>query len=145
LRIYFQRAGTLLTAAIEAAPRPARLGQFGIYIHLIMVAGILATGVGNALVIDHPHGRLDPVWLAVIFGGPALFLAGRSTLEYEVFARVSRSRLIGLLALAALAPAMVLLPPVLASTTAAVVVAAVAVRDAMREWKRPPEAPSPPD
>jgi low temperature requirement protein LtrA len=143
-RIYFHRAGTVLPAAIKAAPRPAHLGQSEFYTHLVMVAGIVATSVGHALVIDHPLGHLDPTWLAIIFGGPALFLAGRSQLEYQVFGRVSRPRVIALLALAALAPAMVPLPPLIAISTAAVVLAAVAVRDTMRVWKRPPEAPSPP-
>jgi low temperature requirement protein LtrA len=106
-RIYFHRAGAVLPAAIEAAPRPDRLAKSAYYTQLVMVTGILATGVGHALVIDQPRGHQDPLWLAVILGGPALFLAGRSGLEYEVFARVSASRVIGLLALAALTPAMV--------------------------------------
>lgn len=75
------------------------------------------------------------MWLAVIFGGPALFLAGRSRLEYEVFARVSASRVIGLLALAALVPVMLRRPPLMATGAAAVVLAAVAMRDAVRERK----------
>ncbi|SCG73037.1 low temperature requirement protein A [Micromonospora inositola] len=142
-RIYFHRAGIVLPAVLEAAPRPARLGQSGTYTHLVMVTGILTTGVGHALVIDQPLER-DPTWLAVIFGGPALFLAGRSRLEYDVFARVSASRVVGLLALAALTPAMLRLPPTIPASTAAIVLAGVAVRDAIREWKHPREEPSPP-
>jgi hypothetical protein len=61
-----------------------------------------------------------------------------------VFARVSWSRVIGLLALAVLAPAMVPLPPLWAGATATVVLTGVALGDAMRARKRPPEAPSPP-
>jgi hypothetical protein len=40
-----------------------------------------------------------------------LFLAGRALLEYIVFNRVSKSRVIGLLALACLAPSMLLAQP----------------------------------
>jgi low temperature requirement protein LtrA len=144
LRIYFHRAGAVLPTAIEAAPRPARLGRSGVYAHLAMVTGILATGVGNALVIHHPLGDLDPAWLAIIFGGPALFLAGRSRLEYDVFARVSASRLIGLLALAALGVAMIRLPPLIATSSAGTVLAAIAGWDAIRERKHPVEEPMPP-
>ncbi|SCL14461.1 Low temperature requirement protein LtrA [Micromonospora rhizosphaerae] len=122
-RIYFHRAGTVFPAAIEAAPHPDRLVKSGYYTHLVMVTGILATGVGYALVIDQPRGHQDPLWLAVILGGPALFLAGRSRLEYEVFARVSPSRVIGLLTLVALTPAMVGRAPVIVATAAAVVLA----------------------
>ncbi|WP_406077144.1 low temperature requirement protein A [Micromonospora sp. NBC_00858] len=143
-RIYFHRAGAVLPAAIEAIPRPARLGRSAFHTHLVIVTGILATGVGHALVIHHPVGNEDPLWLAVILGGPALFLAGRSGLEYEVFARVSPSRPIGLLALAALAPVMVLLPPLIATSTAATVLAGVAAWDTIREREHPGEEPSPP-
>ncbi|WP_328424213.1 low temperature requirement protein A [Micromonospora sp. NBC_00389] len=143
-RIYFHRAGAVLPAAIEAIPRPARLGRSAFHTHLVIVTGILATGVGHALVIHHPVGNEDPLWLAVILGGPALFLAGRSGLEYEVFARVSPSRPIGLLALAALAPVMVRLPPLIATSTAATVLAGVAAWDTIREREHPGEEPSPP-
>jgi low temperature requirement protein LtrA len=142
-RIYFYRAGQVLADAIATSSRPAGFKLSAPYTQLVMVGGILATGVGSELVIEHPREHLDPAWLAVIFGGPALFLAGRSRFEYEVFARVSWSRVIGLLALAVLAPAMVPLPPLWAGATATVVLAGVALGDAMRARKRPPEAPSP--
>ncbi|GAB3183738.1 low temperature requirement protein LtrA [Micromonospora palomenae] len=144
-RIYFHRAGAVLPAAIEAIPSPARLGRSAFHTHLIIVTGILATGVGHALVIHHPVLHEDPLWLAVILGGPALFLAGRTRLEYEVFARVSASRVVGLLALAALAPVMVRLPPLVATSTATTVLAGIAAWDAIRERKHPGEAPSPPE
>ncbi|MEH0829669.1 low temperature requirement protein A [Micromonospora sp. CPCC 205739] len=144
-RIYFHRAGAVLPAAIEAIPSPARFGRSAFHSHLVIVTGILATGVGHALVIHHPVGHEDPLWLAVILGGPALFLAGRSRLEYEVFTRVSASRVIGLLALAALAPVLVRLPPLIGTSTAATVLAGVAAWDTLREHKHPGEAPSPPE
>ena len=143
-RIYFYRAGQVLAEAIATSSRPAGFKLSAPYTQLVMVSGILATGVGSELVIAHPLEHLDPAWLAVILGGPALFLAGRSRFEYEVFGRVSRSRVIGLLALAVLSPAMVPLPPLMVATVATVVLTGVALGDAMRARKRPPEAPSPP-
>ncbi|GAB3369124.1 low temperature requirement protein A [Micromonospora halotolerans] len=143
-RIYFHRAGALFAAAIEVAARPDKLGKSGYYTQLVIVTGILAAGVGNALVIREPRGRQDPLWLAVILGGPGLFLAGRSRMEYEVFSRLSPSRVIGLVALAAATPALLHRSPVLAAAAATVVLAGVAVWDAMRERRNPAEAPSPP-
>ncbi|MER7458010.1 low temperature requirement protein A [Micromonospora sp. NPDC126480] len=67
-----------------------------------MVAGIVTIAVGDELVIPHPLGHTDPAWIAVILGGPALFLAGRATFEYAVFGRTSPPRVIGALALIAL-------------------------------------------
>lgn len=80
----------------------------------------------------------------IILGGPSLFVAGRAFFEYQVFRRVSRDRLIGLLVLAALAPAVLLVPPLLAALAATAVLAGIAIADAVRARGHPPETPSPP-
>jgi low temperature requirement protein LtrA len=143
-RIYIYRAGELLAAAIGASSDPTRIGRSASYAHLVMVAGIVVIAAGEELVVAHPSGHLQPAWIALILGGPALFVAGRASLEYAVFSRVSKDRLIGLLVLAALAPAMLLVPPLVAAATATAVLAGIAVADATRAWGHPREAPSPP-
>jgi len=143
-RIYFFRAGELIATAIAAAPDPPRLGRSAAYTHLFMLAGTVATAVGYRLVIAHPFGPTDPTWIGVILGGPALFLLGRGGFEYAVFARVSRSRLIGALVLAILSPAMIRLPPLMVAVTASLVLLGIAVTDAARARRRPLEQPSPP-
>jgi low temperature requirement protein LtrA len=142
-RIYIYRAGEVLGAAIAAAPDPLRVAISALYAHPVMIAGLVAVSVGDGLVITHPAGHTKPAWIAVIFGGPALFLAGRAILEYAVFSRVSRDRVIGVLVLAAVSPAMVLVPPPLAALTAAVVLAGIAVADTARARRHPGEPPSP--
>lgn len=143
-RIYIYRAGELLAAAIAAAPDPLRVGVSTVYSHLAMVAGIVATAVGYELVIAHPFGHTQPAWIAVILGGPALFLAGRALLEYTVFGRVSRDRPIGLLVLGALTPAMLHVSPLMVAIAATAVLAGIAIADATRARGHPPEPPSPP-
>ncbi|WP_446211502.1 low temperature requirement protein A [Micromonospora sp. IBSANI012] len=143
-RIYIYRAGEVLPAVIAAAPAPHRRARSAAVAHLIMVAGIVATSVGVELVIAHPFGHTKPAWIAVILGGPALFVAGRAVFEYQVFKRVSRDRLVGLLVLAALTPAALLMPPLLAALAATAVLAGIAIADAARARKHPPEPPSPP-
>jgi low temperature requirement protein LtrA len=142
-RIYIYRAGQLLGAAIEAARQPGRLAVWSSGAHLLMVAGIVFIAVGAELVIGHPLGNREPVWNGVILSGPALFLAGRALFEYGVFGRVSRSRLIGVLVLAVLAPATILGPPLAAAAVATLVLAGIAVSDAARTRGRPPEHPAP--
>ncbi|WP_328422764.1 low temperature requirement protein A [Micromonospora sp. NBC_00389] len=143
-RIYIYRAGELLSAAIAAAADPARLARSASIAHLVMVAGIVVTAAGNELVIAHPFGHTQPAWIAVILGGPALFLAGRARFEYAVFGRVSRDRPIGLLVLAALTPAMLHVPPLLVALAATAVLAGIAISDTTRARGHPPEQPSPP-
>jgi low temperature requirement protein LtrA len=141
-RIYIFRAGEVLAAAIAAAPDPVRLARSTSYAHLVMVAGVVVTAVGAELVIAHPLGHPQPAWIAVILGGPALFVAGRVGFEYAVFARVSRDRPIGLLVLAALAPVMLLAPPLLVAGTATAVLTGIAVADTTGARRRPSEPPS---
>lgn len=142
-RIYFGHSGEALAPGVIGHPRRGRIVEFGIYTHLVLVAGIVATAVGYELVIEHPSGHLDPAWLATILGGPALFLAGRAFGEYTVLRRSHLSRLVGLLALAALAPALVRLSPLASGIAAAGVLAGVVVADTVRVWRRPGEPPSP--
>jgi low temperature requirement protein LtrA len=75
----------------------------------------------------------------MILGGPAVFLAGRARFEYEVFARVSRSRIAAIVALLALVPVMVTRTPLASLGAAATVLLIVAVLDARRAWGVPPE------
>jgi low temperature requirement protein LtrA len=143
-RIYIYRAGQVLGAAIAAAPDPLRFGSTaGLYVHPVMVAGLVAISVGDELVIRHPAGHTQPAWIAVILGGPALFLAGRAILEYVVFSRVSLDRVIGIVVMAAVSPAMVFAPPLLAALAAAVILAGVTVTDSARGRRHPGEPPSP--
>ncbi|MEU5784275.1 low temperature requirement protein A [Micromonospora lupini] len=143
-RIYFHVAGRVQDAAVNHSRNAPRLATEMAFAHLVMIAGIVLTGVGFELFITEPRGHLPAAWLIAILGGPVLFLAGRSALEYQVFARVSRTRLAGLLALGLLVPVTIRLEPLTAGAAAAVVLAAVAVGDARRSRQRPAETPRPP-
>ncbi|MGW2625774.1 low temperature requirement protein A [Micromonospora taraxaci] len=143
-RIYVQRAGRILGEAVTKARHPATIGRSAADTHLVMVVGLAATAVGYELIIEHPLERIPGPWLALVLGGPALFLAGRSRLEYEVFARVSPSRWIALLTLAVSAVPLLFLPGVIATAVGALVLAAVVVADARRAHGAPPEPASPP-
>ncbi|GAB3066483.1 low temperature requirement protein A [Micromonospora schwarzwaldensis] len=144
-RIYVQRAGALLQSSIESSRDPGRLVRSAPYTHLIMVAGVAVTSAGAEAVIHHPTGNSGPGLIGVVLGGPALFMAGRARFEYEVFSRVSPSRLVALLVLAAAAPALVLAhgPPLGAAIIATLVLAGIATADIVRAHGRPPEPPSP--
>lgn len=144
-RVYFHQAGHLLPSAISAARHPGRFSRAMSFSHLFMIAGIVLTGVGYELSIAHPLGHTTPVWLYAMLGGPALFLAGRALFEYQVYARFSRYRISGLVMLGLLVPALLHVPPLVVSTSAAAVLAGVALADAFRSRGRTtPEQPTPP-
>ncbi|MER7892082.1 low temperature requirement protein A [Micromonospora sp. NPDC094482] len=143
-QIYFFRAGQLLGEAIGGARRPPQIGFAVAFTHLPMIAGIVLAGVGYELIVADPLGELEPAWLLAILGGPALFLIGRAPLEFQVFGRISRSRLAGLVALGALAPALLHVPPLAAGAVATGVLLGVAASDLRRARGREPEPAAPP-
>ena len=131
-RIYFYRAGFTLPLAITRAGNPIRKSVAVTGSHLLMIAGVVLAGAGFELYITDPLGRPEPNWSIAILGGPALFLAGRSLFELQVFARVSRSRPACLLALGLLIPATWYLPPLAGGAAAVLILAGVAGSDAWR-------------
>ena len=143
-RVYFYRAGLLLPLAITAARDPSRQAVAAALSHLIMISGVVLAGVGFELYINEPTGRPEPNWLVAILGGPALFLVGRAPFELQVFGRISLSRLIGLLTLGLLIPAVWQAPPLVAGAGATAVLAGIAVADARRARRREPEPAAPP-
>jgi low temperature requirement protein LtrA len=54
------------------------------YARLPIVAGIVATAVANNLLIAAPRQALDGVGVAMILGGPALYLLGESLLGWRM-------------------------------------------------------------
>ncbi|WP_435125625.1 low temperature requirement protein A [Micromonospora tulbaghiae] len=143
-RIYAYKAGDLFGTAIEQAKDPASLGRVAAGAHLLMIIGVVATAAGHELVQTHPIGHTFPSWLAVIIGGPALYLAGRALLERVVFNRVSRPRLIGIAVLLLLTLPLAFAPPLAAVAAAPAVLLGIAVADIRRAAGRLPEAPAPP-
>jgi low temperature requirement protein LtrA len=128
-RIYFHRVTELTSAASASARTPADLGRVAAYQHLLIVAGIVVSAVGDRLVLASPGTRAQPAWVATIAGGPALFVSGRALFEYTVFKRTSWTRPAGLAALAGAAPLVVLLPTLAAASVVDLVLLGIAVAD----------------
>ncbi|MEH1058513.1 low temperature requirement protein A [Micromonospora sp. CPCC 206171] len=142
-RIYFYRSGQILADAVATARDRLAAGRATGIAHGVMVIGIVTTAVGHEIVLTHPAGRPEPVWLAVLLGGPALFLYGRIRLERIVFDRLSLRRVVAIAALAAAAVPLWFGSPLAAAVVAALVLLGVALADARHAADRPPEAPSP--
>jgi low temperature requirement protein LtrA len=101
---------------------------------VVAIAGIIASAVGDELVIAHPYGHTETAWLLVIIGGPALFVAGQALIQLAVVGTVSRSSLVGLVAFAILAPTMASAPPLAAVIAATTVLLGCAAFDTARDW-----------
>jgi low temperature requirement protein LtrA len=110
---------------------PGRLGRSAYtYFHLPMVAGIIVAAVGDELTIAHPGGPTSAATAAAVLGGPALFLAGHFLFKWAVFGALSAPRLAAIVALAALVPVSLVVPPLALAGAATLILAAVVVYDA---------------
>jgi low temperature requirement protein LtrA len=105
----------------------SRLGQ---YTHLMMVAGMVATAAGADVVVADPNGTSGPRLVALVFGGPAVFLIGRTLFTYVIAGHLPLHR-VGWLVLLPLAPWAVAWPPVLLTVVATMVQGAIAAGDAL--------------
>ncbi|MCF0091901.1 low temperature requirement protein A [Micromonospora sp. MH99] len=131
-RIYFYRAGLLLTETFGRAGMPGQLGAVSGWTHLVIVLSVLVTAVGYELVIDHPYGQPRPGWLLFVVGGPTLFLVARMRLEYEIFGQASRPQIIGVAALLLVTPVLTRWAPMAGLSVVAGVLALVVLLGALR-------------
>jgi low temperature requirement protein LtrA len=92
--LYFGAAAEHSRAVMTASDDPGRLARDAYtYGHLPIVAGIIAAAVGDDLLIAHPHEALHGVGLAMVLGGPALYLLGESLFRWRMTASANPKRL----------------------------------------------------
>jgi low temperature requirement protein LtrA len=128
--IYFDRSAEAAADRIANAADPGRLGRSAYtFNHVPLVAGIIVSAVADELVVAHPHGHVTGGTVAVVLGGPALFVAGHALFKRAVFGNFTTARLLALAALAVLAPVSVLFSPL------ALAVLSLAVLGTLAGWE----------
>jgi low temperature requirement protein LtrA len=104
--LYFGATAEHARATLSTCDDPGRLARDAYtYLHLPIIAGIIATAVGNDLLIAEPRHALHGVALAMMLGGPALFLLGESCFRWRMIGTTSVTRV-------TLAGVLVLLVPI---------------------------------
>lgn len=102
--LYFGTSSKAAMAAITRSDDPGRIGAYFHYAHAILIAGVIASAVGNDLVLAHPNGRATMAQLTVLLAGPAIYLLGSVIYKRFVYGTLPRSHLVGVLMLAVLFP-----------------------------------------
>jgi low temperature requirement protein LtrA len=97
--LYFGISSRDATEAITHAEDPGRMGANFHYVHALLIAGIIATAVGNDLVMDHPAAAVTTVYATVMVAGPLIYLLGSALYKRVVYGRAPRSHLLGAAAL----------------------------------------------
>jgi low temperature requirement protein LtrA len=149
--IYFYRSAQGGRDVIAAATDPGRLGRSAYtYFHLPMVAGIIVTAVANELTIAHPEGHARQALVAVIVGGPILFVAGHALFKWTLSGRVYISRVVTIIVLGAVVPCSLAFPTLALAITVSLILVALAswetwtVRQTTRREHERVSEPTPP-
>jgi low temperature requirement protein LtrA len=97
------------------------------YLHVVFVAGIILSAVGDELVIAHPTEILPPYEVAAVAAGPAVYLLAHTLFGYRLTGSWYRSKVLGTLACVAVGFAGLFVPALaLAGTLIVVLVAVIA-------------------
>jgi low temperature requirement protein LtrA len=92
--LYFGALGEYSRSAMSDSEDPGRLARDAYtYLHLPIVAGIIATAVGAHLIIAEPGDPQHGVGLAMVLGGPALYLLGESLFQWRMNRGTNAKRL----------------------------------------------------
>ena len=125
--VYFDTSSKAGSHAISQAENPGQLGAYFHYVHVILVGAIIVCAVANELVIAHPDGHINNVTAAVLLLGPAIYLLANALYKRLVYRRFPLSHLLGLIALAVLAPIAYLTDLLMVNGLTTLIMVAVAV------------------
>lgn len=140
--LYFNYVSVIAARRLALAEDRTRLARDAYtYLHVLLVAGIVVSAVGDELVIQHPTEELPSEELIAVVAGPALYLLAHVALRLRMTGTISNKRLAGALACIAVgllgtaAPALVVAALLLAILIAVIVAEQVASarRDARGE------------
>ena len=125
--LYFDSVARFSKERLRAAGDRGRLARDAFtYLHLPIVAGIIASAVADEITIAHPGAELDWMGAAMVLGGPLLYLLGHQLFRLRMVGSVSRLRLVAIAGLALLVPFATALPALAAAAAATLVLCATA-------------------
>jgi low temperature requirement protein LtrA len=114
------------------------------YLHVVMVAGVIVTAVGDELVIAHPTEVLPAPEVAAVVAGPAIYLLAHALFRLRMAGSVSWRRLGGALACLAVGLIGLFVPAlVVAALLIAVLVAVIGAEYVAAARRRARGEPSP--
>jgi low temperature requirement protein LtrA len=129
--LYFGATAQDARVTISKHDNPGRVARDAYtYAHLPIVAGIIATAVASHLLITEPHEAPSGVGVAMILGGPALYLLGEALFGWRTTGAINGKRV-------AVAALLILLVPFGGEISVLVLsLVVVALLPALAVWER---------
>jgi low temperature requirement protein LtrA len=125
--VYFDTSSRAGSQAIEEAAEPGLMAAAFHYVHVVLIAGMIAAAAGDDLVILHPATRVGVTEAALLIGGPALYVIGNGLYKRVVYGWFPLSHWIGLALFALAAPLALHTDQLMAGTLTTGVMIVVAI------------------
>ena len=94
--LYFDGFRRIARRRLELASNPVQLARDAyMFLHVVLVAGVILSAVGDKYVIAHPTAVLADAEVAVVAAGPALYLLGQVLVRLRLTGWVYWERLAG--------------------------------------------------
>jgi low temperature requirement protein LtrA len=131
--LYFNYVATIAERRLElAANRTIVARDAYTYLHVVMIAGVILSAVGDELVIAHPTEMLSTAEILAVVGGPVLYLAAHVLFRWRIAGTFGLRRAVGMVAcVAAIAVGLVAPALVLGATLLAILVAVIGAEQYM--------------
>ena len=135
--LYFSLVATIAERRLALAENRTVLARDAYtYLHVVIVAGILLSAVGDELVIAHPTEQLPDAEVAVVVSGPALFLLAHVALRLRMTGTIGGRRFAGALACLAIGAIGTFASALVVASLLLVVLVAVIVGDYVAASRR---------
>jgi low temperature requirement protein LtrA len=135
--LYFNLVATIAQRRLEQAANRTLLARDAYtYLHVLIVAGILLSAVGDELVIAHPTEELPDAEVIAVVCGPALYLLAHVALRLRMTGTISGRRLSGALACLAIGAIGTFAPALVVGALLLAVLVAVIVGDQVAAHRR---------
>jgi len=135
--LYFNYVARIAQRRLELAQDRTRLARDGYtYLHVVMVAGVIVSAVGDELVIAHPTDELPGREVAAVVAGPALYLLAHALFRLRMAGSVSWKRLAGAAGCVAAGFVGAFAPALVVAALVVVVLAAVIVSEQVAGARR---------
>jgi low temperature requirement protein LtrA len=135
--LYFNLVATIAERRLaEAEDRTVVARDAYTYLHVLIVAGIILSAVGDEIVIDHPTDELPDNELIALVCGPALYLLAHVALRLRLAHSVAWRRLAGAIACLAAAVVGTFAPALVVGGLLLAILVAVIVADQLAGARR---------
>src|SRR4051794_34714664 len=94
--LYFTYVARIAERRLEMAENRTRMARDAYtYLHVVLVAGIIVSAVGDELVIAHPSRALPDAQVAAVVAGPAIYLLAHVLFRLRLTSTIGWRRLAG--------------------------------------------------